>query len=150
MQAQWWSWLDSVTMRDVGTLLFGLSMVAGGIMGAVRGWHRWMTPWLTRFRLMLVDWSGVPDRPGVPGRDGVMKQLEAHGKELTKQSGLLDEHTKQLSELQARMTPVEKSAHSAAFNSVPNHGTSFADEILRQFKALNQRLDHIEGEKRAE
>lgn len=53
----------------------GITAVVGGI-SAIIALCAVVVPWVRRLSEMIDDWTGVPDRPGVSGRDGVMVRLD--------------------------------------------------------------------------
>ena len=71
--------------------LYELAGVLGGL-AILAGFGRWawralIHPWLTRITNFLDDWGGVPDRPGVPGRLGMMPRMK------TVEDGLAEIHS---------------------------------------------------------
>jgi hypothetical protein len=64
--------------------LAGIVTGAGGAL--VTTWQRWRKP-LQGIRLLAEDWHGEPDRPGVPGRPGVMVRLASIEGELRTNGG---------------------------------------------------------------
>lgn len=131
---RWWEWLDSTSLLDLAAVLFGVGLILGGI--AV--WWKKVRPWLVMVRVFFTDWFGVEDRPGVPGRKGVMPQLEAHGAELVKQSAQLEDHSD-------RLKRIETKAAEAVYNGKANSGHSpydeLRDEMRAGFAAINQVLN---------
>lgn len=70
-------WLGSIT---IGQAAAALLPILGALAFLVRlGWRAWsqtIKPAVAKLRDFLDDWNGVPDRPGVVGRHGVMSRLE--------------------------------------------------------------------------
>lgn len=83
------------------------------IVGALIACARWAYQQVCSLQNLLEDWHGEKERPGVPGRLGVMERLNR----------------------------IEKTVNSAAFNSQPNHGTSAYDEHTRLLKEILERIN---------
>ena len=84
------------------------------IIGALITCARWAYRQICSLQDLLEDWHGEQERPGVPGRLGVMERLNR----------------------------IEKRVNSAAFNSQPNHGNSAYDEHTRLLKEILERIDN--------
>lgn len=130
---RWFEWLDAVSLLDVAAAGFGVCLLLGGIFV----WLRKLRPWLTKMRIFLSDWFGEQARDGVPGRKGVMQTLSDHGKELTKQSEQLNDHSRRLARIEDKTT-------EAVYNGKANSGHSPYDELREEmregFAALNQAI----------
>lgn len=103
---------------DVGAILAALGAIAGGITAVSIIWLKFLRPatrparellsWLETFR---EDWDGTADRPGVPGRPGMMVRMSALEREFQPNHG---------NSLRDRVNAIERrqlsheSAHSAA------------------------------------
>ncbi|GIH27605.1 hypothetical protein Aph01nite_59150 [Acrocarpospora phusangensis] len=59
-------------MTDVINIFSGIAVIVGGITALVV-----VRKSLKKLSDFMDDWNGEPDRPGVPGRLGVMQRLEA-------------------------------------------------------------------------
>lgn len=94
---------------DIG-IIVGLITIAATVVAV----GRWTYRQFKLLECLLEDWHGEPDRPGVPGRLGVMERLDS----------------------------IEKKVNSAAFNSRPNHGTSAYDEHTRLLNKILERIDN--------
>lgn len=94
---------------DTGIIVALITIIAALITCA-----RWAYEQVCSLQDLLDDWHGEEDRPGVPGRLGVMERLDR----------------------------IEKTVNSAAFNSRPNHGTSAYDEHTRLLKEIIERIDN--------
>lgn len=75
---------------------------------------RWAYRQVRSLQDLLEDWHGEKERPGVPGRLGVMERLDR----------------------------IENRVNSAAFNSQPNHGTSAYDEHTRLLNQILERINN--------
>lgn len=84
------------------------------IIGAIIACARWTYRQVSSLQDLLEDWRGEEERPGVPGRLGVMERLDR----------------------------IEKTVNSAAFNSQPNHGTSAYDDHTRLLKEILERVSN--------
>lgn len=91
----------------------GVVLAIVSIISILAGFARWLYRQFKSLDALLDDWHGEPNRPGVPGRLGVMERLDN----------------------------IEKKVNAAAFNSRPNHGTSAFDEHTRLLKEILERID---------
>lgn len=67
-----------------------LSAVAGAVTATSILWVKIVKPMralIDRAEVFWSDWAGVQDRPGVPGRKGVMERISAIEHELTTNGG---------------------------------------------------------------
>lgn len=62
-----WTAVDIEAAAAAGTAVCALALFA---------WRKGIRPMVRRTSNFLDDWDGVPDRPGVKGRPGVMMRLE--------------------------------------------------------------------------
>ena len=104
--------LDAVTIGDV----VGLLAAVGAIWAAIK----WIRPALRAITNFLDDWNGEAERPGVPGRAGVLEQIADLRSDVD------------LAKTLAR--DAAESASDAAFHSKPNHGSSSYDALMRQLQ----------------
>ena len=102
--------LDAVTIGDI----VGLLAAVGAIWASIK----WVRPALRAITNFLDDWNGEPERPGVPGRAGVLEQIADLRTDVD------------LAKTLAR--DAAESASDAAFHSKPNHGSSSYDVLMRQ------------------
>lgn len=77
-------WASDITVGQVLAALAGIGVVVGI-------WKTWLGNLVKFFRDFRDDWLGVPDRPGVTGRPGVMTTLQSH--------------TDQIAEIKSQVTP---------------------------------------------
>lgn len=108
-------WLAHITLGQVVALLFALAMLAGAC--------RWLSRTLRPYRQFAADWSGEPERPGVPARPGVMERLEAIEAKLP--------------ELAATADRTHRSVQALTEQFANNGGSSLRDAIDR----IERRLD---------
>lgn len=104
--------LDAVTIGDI----VGLLAAVGAIWASIK----WVRPALRAITNFLDDWNGEPERPGVPGRAGVLEQIADLRTDVD------------LAKTLAR--DAAESASDAAFHSKPNHGSSSYDVLMRQLQ----------------
>jgi hypothetical protein len=112
-------WLDGLGFADFAIML---AWVVGIGAFVVKVWPvlKAIRKVSDRTRDMTDDWFGEADRPGVPGRPGVMVRLEQHD---------------------AQLAEIRKSSASSAFNSAPNHGTSAWDHQTQEIRAGFARVE---------
>lgn len=96
---------------DTGVIVGLITIIAALIACA-----RWTYQQVRSLQDLLEDWHGEKERPGVPGRLGVMERLDR----------------------------IERTVNSADFNSRPNHGTSAYDEHTRLLKDILERIDNVQ------
>lgn len=85
--------------------------IAGVIFGALAWMRKKTKPVWNDIKQIAQDWKGVPDRPGVKGRPGVMVQMDRMSKELE---------------------AVRVIATEARYHSMPNGGNSAYDKLTQK------------------
>ena len=95
------------------------------IIGVIAGFLAWVRkrtkPVWEQFKTVLQDWNGVPDRPGVPGRRGVMPQL---------------------ADVRQQMDEIRMIATEARYHSMPNGGNSAYDKLSQK---LDQNREDVQA-----
>lgn len=71
---------------DTGAITAAVGVIVGVGGTLITTWQRWRKP-IKDIRLLAEDWHGEPDRPGVPGRPGVMVRLASIESELHTNGG---------------------------------------------------------------
>ena len=98
-------------LLDVGAS-FGAVAAMLGVVALLWKWplgpmFRWFRELGRRLDMFWGDWFGQEDRPGVPGRPGVMTQLADQRQQLADQSAALGEMHDSWSSLRDRLRKVE-------------------------------------------
>lgn len=98
-------------LLDVGQSFGAVGLILGAI-ALVWKWPlgpvvRWFRQFGRRMDLFWGDWFGVEERPGVPGRPGVMTQLADQRQQLADQGAALGEMHDSWSSLRDRLRKVE-------------------------------------------
>lgn len=106
--------LPTVTQSDI---LF-LIAVATVLVGIVAWFRRKIRPVFRGLRYMTQDWNGVPPRPGVPGREGVME----------------------------RIAKIEKDSAEALYHSKPNGGNSAYDHLSNKIDETKVEMQNDVGQ----
>lgn len=84
-------------------ILFFIAVLSA-IAGVIAWFRKTIAPTLKELRYITEDWKGVPDRPGVVGRPGVMQSIE----------------------------DIRKIASEALYHSKPNGGNSAYDHLSKK------------------
>jgi hypothetical protein len=106
--------LPNLSGDQIATLSF-----LGGILLGIAAWFRKrVRPLLKVLRTMGEDWVGVPDRPGVKGRPGVM----------------------------ARIEQIEAIATEARYHSMPNGGNSAYDKLTQKIDDNREDLAQVQSD----
>lgn len=99
-------------MDDVLTYAAAITAIAAALAAIVQWVLRPAGRFLKGLRTFLEDWNGEPDRPGVPGRPGVMAYIQ---------------------DLRRRVATIEHEMH-------PNSGRSLRDRVDATHALLEERL----------
>ena len=118
--------LDAVTIGDI----VGLLAAIGAIWASIK----WIRPALRAITNFLDDWNGEPERPGVPGRAGVLEQIADLRTDVD------------LAKTLAR--DAAESSADAAFHSKPNHGSSSYDALMKQVRATGEAVSESQQDRR--
>lgn len=103
-------WAENLTIAETfQTIAFVVTLIVG-----VWGFVKFVLPLGRKIIHFLEDWFGEPDRPGVPGRAGVLARLECQAAEIAK----------------LKATAAETNA-----NTKPNHGSSSHDRLVAELRA---------------
>lgn len=99
-------------MQDLQAFIISVSGTTTALGALIVGFRR------TFRRLMdlMDDWSGEAERPGVPGRPGVMERLRV----------------------------IEDRIESIEYHGQPNHGGSSYDAMMRAIKSISDKIDNKE------
>lgn len=108
--------MDAITIGDI----VGLLAAIGAIWASIK----WVRPALRAITNFLDDWNGEPERPGVPGRAGVLEQIADLRTDVDLAKALARD--------------AAESSADAAFHSKPNHGSSSYDALMQQVRSIGE------------
>jgi hypothetical protein len=101
------------------------------VFKSVKGWRAFKRKWRTNLDNFFSDWNGVPDRPGVTGRPGVLVRMQAieqgqegTARELAEQSTTLRDIVTVLAKHGDKIDAIDHELH-------PNSGKSLRDDLNR-------------------
>ncbi len=117
--------LDAVTIGDI----VGLLAAVGAIWASIK----WVRPALRAITNFLDDWNGEPERPGVPGRVGVLEQIADLRTDVDLAKALARD--------------AAESSADAAFHSKPNHGSSSYDALMKQVRATGEAISESQQDR---
>lgn len=117
--------LDAVTIGDI----VGLLAAIGAIWASIK----WVRPALRAITNFLDDWNGEPERPGVPGRAGVLEQIADLRTDVDLAKALARD--------------AAESSADAAFHSKPNHGSSSYDALMKQVRATGEAISESQQDR---
>lgn len=117
--------LDAVTIGDI----VGLLAAIGAIWASIK----WVRPALRAITNFLDDWNGEPERPGVPGRAGVLEQIADLRTDVDLAKALARD--------------AAESSADAAFHSKPNHGSSSYDALMKQIQSTGEAISESQQDR---
>lgn len=88
------------------------------IVGMIAGFASWLRPQMKSLMLLLDDWNGTSERPGVARKPGVME----------------------------RLCVIEDKLSDTNYHVQPNHGNSSFDRQIKLLEEINDKLNNFNRE----